>query len=322
MSVVVRTEEPVWAEALHAPFARRKGNVMVTYAGPEDSESVIDELGRAGLSTNSEILFAVPRSMIPMSASIRRSGRFSKSWYLSTHSLPGIGLVADEATRIARFWGADLILVGSTGSPNIEPPYFGCNSPGVAERAHCSVRIARRCAPRAGSTPQLLVGVDGSPGATATIREVAERAWMPGTAARIVVVEEPALESPWRSHTRSAWDTSARGSALNPSELRLALDEAAEALRTAGLVVSREFRRGDPAIQIVEAARDWGADCIFVGSRGLGRDRVDGETREGLGAVARALAQRAPFSVEIVRESPALARTNPGTPQRSDWTAA
>ena len=316
MSVVARSEQPVWVDALSTPSARRKGNVVVTYAGREDAESVIHELGRAGLPAYAEILFAVPKAMIPMSAIIHRSGHFPTSWYLQTQPLPGIGLVADEATRIARSWGADLILAGSHGSPNVEPPYFGCSSPGIADRAHCSVRIVRGSAHRAGSTPRLLVGVDGSAGASAAIRELASRTWAAGTSARIVTVEEPAVESPRQSHTRSTWDVSARGNTLSHLDRRAALREATEALRTAGLEVSSEVRRGDPALQLVDAARDWGADCIFVGSHGSSRDWLDYEEDEGLGAVAGALANRALSSVEIVRKRPAVARTYARTPNR------
>ncbi len=315
MSVAVRSVQPVWAEALHTLSARRKSNVIVTYTGREDAESVIDELGRAGLPADAEILFALPKAMIPMSTIIRRSGHFPASWYLRTKPLPGIGLVADESTRIAKSWGADLIIAGSQGSPNVEPPYFGCSSPGIAERAHCSVRIVRGRAHRAGSSPRLLVGVDGSAGSIAAIRELAKRAWATGTAARIVMVEEPAPESPRRSSTRQAWDTSATGSTLSRTERLLAHEEAAEALRRAGLEVSTEIRRGDPALQLVDAARDWGADCIVVGSHGNGRAWIDDEQREGLGAVAGALAHRALISVEIVRERPARASTSYETPQ-------
>jgi nucleotide-binding universal stress UspA family protein len=48
---------------------------------------------------------------------------------------------------------------------------------------------------------------------------------------------------------------------------------------------------------LIAEAESWGADCIFVGARGM--DRID---RFLLGSVSSALAARAHCSVEIVRD--------------------
>jgi nucleotide-binding universal stress UspA family protein len=79
----------------------------------------------------------------------------------------------------------------------------------------------------------------------------------------------------------------------------VALDWAAEELRVIGLNVVAEIIRGDPQRTLVDEARRWQADCIFVGSRGLG----GALERLRLGSVSTALVTNAHCSVEVVRMS-------------------
>jgi nucleotide-binding universal stress UspA family protein len=75
-----------------------------------------------------------------------------------------------------------------------------------------------------------------------------------------------------------------------------ASEQATERLRRAGLVVSSVIEEGDPKESLVEAARTWNADTIFVGARGLGRVE-----RLLLGSVSSATVAHAPCTVEVVR---------------------
>jgi nucleotide-binding universal stress UspA family protein len=55
------------------------------------------------------------------------------------------------------------------------------------------------------------------------------------------------------------------------------------------------IRRGNPKDEIVAEAEGWGADCIFVGAKGMrGVDHLL------LGSVSAAVSARAHCSVEIV----------------------
>jgi len=67
-------------------------------------------------------------------------------------------------------------------------------------------------------------------------------------------------------------------------------------LRTRGLTVSSVITEGDPKHVLLDEAEHWGADCIFVGARGL--SRVE---RFLLGSVSAAVAARAHCAVEVVR---------------------
>jgi len=63
-----------------------------------------------------------------------------------------------------------------------------------------------------------------------------------------------------------------------------------------GLDTAVMIRRGKPADEIVDEAESWGADCIFVGAKG-----VRGIERLLLGSVSSAVSSRAGCSVEVVR---------------------
>src|SRR5262249_56069405 len=75
-----------------------------------------------------------------------------------------------------------------------------------------------------------------------------------------------------------------------------AVETLAAPLRTRGLTVSAVITEGDPKHVLLDAAVQRGADCIFVGARGL-----SGAERFLLGSVSAAVAARAHRSVEGVR---------------------
>src|SRR6185312_14962993 len=64
----------------------------------------------------------------------------------------------------------------------------------------------------------------------------------------------------------------------------------------AGLVATPLVERGDPKKLLVEEARRWKADAIFVGAKG--HSRLE---RFLIGSVSAAIAARAPCTVEVVR---------------------
>jgi nucleotide-binding universal stress UspA family protein len=306
VSVAVRNEQPVRAEAHRAAYTKPRANILVTYSGPQGAQSVVDDLRRAGLPAFAEVLFAVPCAMIPIPSSLRRPGLFPASWYMRTAALPGIGLVGDEAVAVAESWGADLVVVGSQGSPSVEPPYFACMSPSVAARAHCTVRIARRRALGGGTTPRLLVGIDGSPEADEAALELARRRWPSSTAVRLVNVHERS-DDPARDGLERHTNAFPASSEPEPRNIRLALSRAASAICAAGLEVSTELRQGKPIDELIAAADDWHANCIVAGAYGHGLGGRTGGLRTGLGAVSAALVERAPLSIEVVRARPVLA---------------
>lgn len=167
--------------------------------------------------------------------------------------------------------GADLIVVGAhrhsvAGGRLI----LGSTSQRVLYDAPCSVRVAR-CSDAGREGPvRIVVGFNGTHDAEAAVEAAAARAWPEGSEARVVTA----------------------GGEVGPEALRAA----AERLRAAGLNVSEIVRDGDPAHVLIHEAEAWGADAIFVGTRGL-----HGFQHLLHGSGAAAVAAHAQCSVEVAR---------------------
>jgi nucleotide-binding universal stress UspA family protein len=76
----------------------------------------------------------------------------------------------------------------------------------------------------------------------------------------------------------------------------LKVESAERRLNAAGLVTSVVMKEEEPKRLLLGEAESWGADCIFVGARGIGRLE-----RFLTGSVSSAVAARAHCSVEVVR---------------------
>ena len=74
----------------------------------------------------------------------------------------------------------------------------------------------------------------------------------------------------------------------NWDKVRQIFEPLAAKLRSAGLDTAVMIRRGKPADEIIDEAESWGADCIFVGAKG-----VRGIERLLLGSVSSAVSARA-----------------------------
>jgi nucleotide-binding universal stress UspA family protein len=186
-------------------------------------------------------------------------------------------------------WQPDLLVVGSHGRSVLGRLVLGSVSQKLLSEAHCTVRVARGRGVEDGILVRLVVGVDGSPDAKAMLQTVAARMWRPGSEARLIAVADKTLHA-----TAAEWMT--EHDVDVQAGIRTMVENAAESLRAAGLVVSATVQEGDPKRVLVEEAEHWGADGIFVGARGLRRIQ-----RFLLGSVSAAVATRAQCSVEVVR---------------------
>jgi len=210
---------------------------------------------------------------------------------------------AEELVNRAAAWHVDLIVVGSHARFGVRRLLLGSVSDQVVKHAPCSVRVGHggERKGRRGGGLRILVGVDGSEGGEAAVREVGARAWPPGTEVQTIAVldtrmlvfagEFPVIDIP--PLTREECETTGE---------RHEAVAAAGRLRKAGLSATAKVAAGDPVQVLLSEAAEWPADCIFIGAPGLPRLE-----QLLLGKIAGPVAAQADCAVEIVRAvSPAI----------------
>jgi nucleotide-binding universal stress UspA family protein len=139
----------------------------------------------------------------------------------------------------------------------------------------------------------LIIGVDGSEGAEAAVEAVAARKWPAGSEARIVHATwaAPQMASDHGIGPINKWVLEEK------VRVKKLIYQAADKLNAAGLRTTVVVKEAEPKRLLTAEAESWGADCIFVGARGMGRVE-----RFLLGSVSSAVAARAHCSVEVVRD--------------------
>lgn len=281
--------------------------IVIAYDGSAQAGQVFDDLHRAGLPGQTEVLILTVAerrlgelAVDPATTSVlqtssqaaaqiianqpvqKLSAQFP-SWRI--HSEGASGSPVRRIVDRAREWNADLIVLGAIGHTALERILIGSVSYKVANEAHCSVRIARGRTPRRIGPIVIVLGYDDLPGARMAVRSVAGRSWPVGT--RVIL------------HTAVGFGASPVAELMLPEDRSRAqkmLEPATTILREAGLNVSTTVVEDDPKNSIVSAAERVAADCVFVG------DNDDSALdRLFLGTVASAVVPRALCSVEIIR---------------------
>ncbi len=217
------------------------------------------------------------------------------SWQVSAEV--STGSPAWEIISHADALKPDLIVVGSQGQNALGRLMLGSVSQKVLSEARCSVRVARGRVEVDGSPVRLVVGVDGSPGSAAAVHAIASRSWPNGSEARVIVVEDPLVPTVLGRLVPPVAKWIEEGNRGDAQWVQTTTEEVIAELSAAGLNVSSAVETGDPKRVLIEAAENFGADCIFVGSTGFSSIFA----RFLLGSVSAAVAARAHCSVEVVR---------------------
>jgi len=189
----------------------------------------------------------------------------------------------------------DLIVIGSRGHGPLATVLVGSVSTEVVDHAPCPVLVARRSA-----VHRLIVGADGSSSAQRAISALSTWPIFAGLPARVVSVAEP--PAGWAASLGATfypgfWQVRDTTIDARRGHLEQIADRACEDLARVGLAATSELREGDPAEELLHAAREDEADLIVVGSRG-----ISALARLALGSVARKVLLHTDASVLVVRE--------------------
>lgn len=294
--------------------------ILIAYDGSDCANGAIEDLSRAGLSDDTEaMILNVTETWLPKdfenesfvgtigwtgaeniklmrgaalekmaegeklcTEASRRIQQKFPAWQVRHKTIGGyaeseILLEADESKPA-------LIVVGSHGRGSVGRFILGSVSLKVLSEAACSVRVARPSPARAehdDSPMRIIIGFDGSADSLNAVELVANRKWEPDTAVRLISAVESVPYSVLRAEMPKL------------TELR----ESAEAkLKEKGLNVSTVLEFGRAKDLIIDEAKNWGADSIFIGAKG---HRL--MERILLGSVSYSVAARAHCSVEVVR---------------------
>jgi nucleotide-binding universal stress UspA family protein len=307
--------------------------ILIGYDGSECADAALSDLRRAGLPRQSEaVVLSVADVFLPppveegvddmfplyVPAGVKRAHESAArvldearasaeraAWRVGA-GFPGWSVRAEATADSpawalvskAAGWGADLVVVGAHGHTVLGGRLIlGSISQRVLYEARCSVRMARDGSRKgAGAPVRIVVGMDGSSDAEAAVESVAARSWPSGSEVRLVSVldtfmyvkpnaEEPSVLRWVDAEDEKDWEW-----------VRAVFEPSVVKLRAAGLETTVELRKGNPKHVLVEEAESWGADCVFVGARGM-----RGVEHLLMGSVSAAVAARAHCSVEVVR---------------------
>jgi nucleotide-binding universal stress UspA family protein len=298
--------------------------ILIGYDGSRDAKTALKDLSLAGLPSKAQALVLTVTTPWEPGGPWGRKPVNREASRIAAESLAQAKALAEEAVGVlqARFpgwtvsaessidspahglltraesWKPDLIVLGRHGRTALGRLLMGSVSQKVMHHAPADLRIARPRRRTGGTAPRILVAVDGSEGSDRAVAAAVAREWPKGARIRVLAALEgmgliDALGALRKSRAAGGAGTPARDWVERKS------DAAVARLAAAGFKAEPKVLVGDPRIIILREAREWEADCIFLGSRGL-----DAVERFVLGSVSSAVASHAPCTVEIVRKGP------------------
>jgi len=205
-------------------------------------------------------------------------------------------VIVDQARAAA----ADLIVLGHRGLGTWQSRLLGSVSAEVVDHAPCPVLVVRD-----DQLGPVVLADDGSPDARAASDVVADWSMFRGLPVTVVGVVPGAIPSATAVAPLMLEESMSRYFDVEEAERRMRTSGCAgtvERLRAAGIDAVAEIRQGDPAHEIVAAARSTRAGLVVLGTRGL-----TGLRRLLIGSVARNVLLSAPCSVLVVRDTLASA---------------
>jgi nucleotide-binding universal stress UspA family protein len=299
-----------------------KMKILIAYDGSTGSDAALHDLRRAGLPDTAEALvISVDEQWLPVPTSYwMMKTSFSSTQPASGKAQARAEQAAEQVRSLfpnwqvnpefyggspasvilakAEEWQPDLIVVGSHGHTALGRFFLGSVSQKIVTESNDSVRVARRSTTAPDAPARLVVGIDGSPYAEAALQAIVARQWPRGSEVKIVHAEfklPPQLATELGEHENATMQM-AEWIAENNHRIRQMIETAEGQLQAAGMKTSVVVKEEDPKRLLLAEAESFGADCIFVGARGLSRLE-----RAWLGSVSTAIIGRAHCSVEVRR---------------------
>lgn len=192
-----------------------------------------------------------------------------------------------EIIRKVVEWNPDLVVIGQHGLPGSKRAWLGRIAKQLFKEANCSVRIARaRIRPR-NTPPRVIIALAATQNPIAMARVVTSRLWPPRTEVKLVASIGPSLSEMQL----------ASGILKAQMEAVMKIQRQVEReLQSANLLVSSEVTADFPATGVIETARRWRADCVFIGA-----EKMSFIEKVLCGNLFTNVASRAECSVEVVR---------------------
>ncbi len=194
-------------------------------------------------------------------------------------------------------WSPDLIVMGSHGRSAAGRFFLGSVSHKIMTHAHGNLRISKSTDKKKGkyASLRILAALDGSQDSETAFEAMLCRDWPKNTHIRVMTVVDPRVATAFAKPTGPIryWMRDEDTEPVAWIE-RMFAHQAAK-IEQKGWVAESKALNGDPRQVLLKEAKEWCADTVFVGTRGL-----TGGQRMILGSVSTALAMHAPCTVEIV----------------------
>jgi nucleotide-binding universal stress UspA family protein len=179
----------------------------------------------------------------------------------------------DEATEILRLaeeGGFELVVMGTGKERWVDTVVLGSVSSSVLHACRCPVLVVHT-APSEQRPLRVLVGTDGSEGATRAVRTFAGFADPTRcTVEAVSVVKPSAIPHAWPARAAAEKEMTEEAQATAAGHV----NQATATLEAAGFEATGAVVRGNPAAVLTERAVQGGYDLVVVGARGLGRFRA------------------------------------------------
>ncbi len=280
--------------------------ILIGYNGSDVSNAALEDLRHAGLPERAEAVVVSVAELCCAPANIDEAGKRAlhaankiqkdfPNWSVGTETASGPP--AAEILSLAESFKPDLIIVGEYRREMKERNIFlGQASQTILKEAGCSVRIARGERGLPTHPERVLVGFDGSAGSKLAVASIASRSWPAESQVRLLAVADSSVLGSIGRFVPQMADVAIGAKFVSQWAETLAANSIRK-LTNAGLSASVEIGMGYPKDTIIEVAKAWNADSIFVGPH----CSENSFERFLLGSVSAAVAACAHGSVEIVR---------------------